>query len=290
MEVVGAIAHGHALVVHDAGVLAVRHVLLGAGPVPHLVAKRRVLHRTQHLLGPAVVLHHAVSCEVRRRLQGADRQVVPRRAAVATLACQALGRPGHVPRHEQHDARLVRQDVLKASEGIRRAVAVLVRALRVGPHAGDVGVEGRLVALVGVDLVDDLLGQAHVLALCVGERLLVDVVSRRSRPLVLYPVFLIVRLHEEAVRPRVVVHEATHQLAIQVCDDGSIGQMACVVTVKCRSRPMRVPHAVIVLLLFVAWWGQHGGLGGGQSSGGATPPIGSDERVIDLLSVAGALE
>ena len=36
VEVVGAIAHGHALVVHDARVLAVRSVLLGTRPVPHL--------------------------------------------------------------------------------------------------------------------------------------------------------------------------------------------------------------------------------------------------------------
>ena len=36
IEVVGAIAHGHALVVHDARVLAVRSVLLGTRPVPHL--------------------------------------------------------------------------------------------------------------------------------------------------------------------------------------------------------------------------------------------------------------
>ena len=36
MQVVGAVAHRHALVVHDARVLAVRHVLLGTGSVPHL--------------------------------------------------------------------------------------------------------------------------------------------------------------------------------------------------------------------------------------------------------------
>lgn len=48
---------------------------------------------------------------------------------------------------------------------------MLVRALRVGPHALDVGVKGRLVAVVRVDCVDDLLGQAHVLALSKGGAL-----------------------------------------------------------------------------------------------------------------------
>ena len=123
----------------------------------------------------------------------------------------------------------------------------------------------------------------------VSESLLVDIVSLRSRALVFYPVLLVVGLHEEAVRPRVVSDKATHQLAIQVCDDGAIGQMTCVVTVICG--PFGV-YFVIGLTPLVARWDQHGGLGGGHSSasGGATPSIGSYERVVDLLSVAGALE
>ena len=67
----------------------------------------------------------------------------------------------------------------------------------------------------------------------VGESPLVDIVSLRSCTLVLYPVFLVVGLHEEAVRPSVLSNEAAHQLAIQVCDDGTVGKMACVAMVKC---------------------------------------------------------
>lgn len=123
----------------------------------------------------------------------------------------------------------------------------------------------------------------------VGESLLVDIVSLRSRTLVFYPVLLVVGLHEEAVGPRVISDEATHQLAVQVGNDGSIGQMASVVTVI--GGPFGVCF-VIGLLPLVARWDQHVGLGGGQpsASGGATPSVGSDERVVDLLSVAGALE
>ena len=67
----------------------------------------------------------------------------------------------------------------------------------------------------------------------VGESLLVDLVSLRSCTLVLYPVLLVVGLHEEAVRPSVLSNEAAHQLAIQVCDDGTVGKMACVAMVIC---------------------------------------------------------
>ena len=62
-------------------------------------------------------------------------------------------------------AHLLRKDALKAGEGVACSSAVLVQALRMGPHALDVGAKGRLVAPVRVDRVDDLLGQAHVLAL-----------------------------------------------------------------------------------------------------------------------------
>ena len=346
--------------------------------MPHLVTKRRVLHLAQHLLGPAVVLQHAVSREVGRRLQRSYRQVVPRHTAVATVAREALRGPGHVPRNEEHEARLVgagvgvaigvglglglelapldqelaarawvrkirirvrgpahllRQDVLKAGEGVACSSAVLVRALRVGPHALDVGAKGRLGAPVRVDRVDDLLGQAHVLALpkaglqrvssspvwsavacpwavlareacsswvfepCaaylrVGESLLVDFVSLRSCSFVLYPVLLVVGLHEEAVRPSVLSNEAAHPLAIQVCDDGTVGQMTCAAVVKRGAFGVYSVTTVGPRPPMRVWWREHGGLAGGQSapSRGAAPSIGSDERVVDLLHVAGALE
>ena len=52
---------------------------------------------------------------------------MPRRTAVAPLARETLGGPGHVPGNEEHDARLVR---VRVRVRVRVSVRVRVRVRR----------------------------------------------------------------------------------------------------------------------------------------------------------------
>eukprot|EP00964_Phaeocystis_antarctica_P137648 scaffold102236_cov67-Phaeocystis_antarctica.AAC.1 len=179
--------HGYALVVQEAWVVTIGTVFLGRGYVVVETTGGQVLDWLQHTLGTAVDAARPCSSEVGGRVVHARRQAVPGRMWVSDL--EPVNGQRHLPGEHDRQERVVGQEACKGRDSHA--------ALRLCLHAANILAVVRRPRHVQSR-------QAHILARFVSEGVAVDLSLLLGCTALLNAVLLIVRLHEEAMRPALV--------------------------------------------------------------------------------------